>query len=165
MGRRIFMTAKEIGQYFLNKDHDKSIFTNNIIILNNRKCYDGNVKLNKYLFLAQVVYLAKNNKKLFDDDFVAYINGPVIKSIIESFSIMIYSNKKVNISKEISEFLDKIYVSLENATVEELVEISHEDPEWIKLKDNTYNAPIMNLENNVDEYKIRYKGLIQALKI
>lgn len=54
---------------------------------------------------------------------------------------------------------------LENATYEELILITHEDPEWQKLSEDTYNAPVINLEENVDEYKKRYKGLIEALKI
>ena len=56
-------------------------------------------------------------------------------------------------------------MSLENATYEELIEITHEDPEWIRLNDNTWNVPIMNIENNKEEYKKRYKGLIEALKL
>ena len=54
---------------------------------------------------------------------------------------------------------------LENASYGELIEITHEDPEWIKLSDDTYHAPVMNIENNILEYKKRYKGLIAALKI
>ena len=44
-----------------------------------------------------------------------------------------------------------------------MIEISHEDPEWIH--NNTFYAPVMNLEENIEEYKHRYKGLIEALKI
>ena len=35
----------------------------------------------------------------------------------------------------------------------------------IKLSKVTYNAPVMNLEENIEEYKKRYKGLIEALKL
>ena len=73
--------------------------------------------------------------------------------------------KNENINKTERDFLDKIYFSLENATYEELIDITHEDPEWQNLSKNTYNAPVMNLEKNVNEYKKRYQGLIQALKI
>lgn len=55
--------------------------------------------------------------------------------------------------------------SLENATYEELTNIIHEDPEWLCLKELTYNAPVMDLEKHIDEYKKRYKGLIAALNI
>ena len=30
---------------------------------------------------------------------------------------------------------------------------------------DTYNAPKMNLEKNIKEYKERYKGLIEALNL
>ena len=120
--------------------------------------------MNKYLFLAQVVYLAKYDKCLFKDDFKAYVNGPVIEDIMSSYQ-RLTGEKNNEIPKEVKEFLDKIYLSLENATYEELIEITHEDPEWIRLKDNTWNAPIMNIENNKEEYKKRYKGLIEALKL
>ena len=158
------MEAKQIAEYFLSKDIERILFNNKVVEFNGRKFYEGNARLNKYLFLAQVVYLAKYEKRLFEDDFSAYVNGPVVEEIMQGYSRL--DNKNIStLPKDITEYLDKIYISLENATYEELIEITHEDPEWIRLKDNTYNAPIMNLENNIAEYKKRYKGLIEALKI
>ena len=159
------MKAVTVAKYFLSKDPEKILFNNKIVSLkNDRHAYEGNIRLNKYLFLAQVVYLAKYGKRLFEDDFSAYENGPIIKEIQQSYG-RLSPKKNEQISGDIIDFLDKIYISLENATYEELIEITHEDPEWIRLKDNTYNAPTMNLENNIEEYKRRYKGLIEALKI
>ena len=66
------------------------------------------------------------------------------------------------VMKDGNEFIGS---NVENASYGELIEITHEDPEWIKLSDDTYHAPIMNIENNILEYKKRYKGLIAALKI
>ncbi len=157
--------ADDVAKYFLSKDKDRVLFNNNIVEKNNRKSYEGNIRLNKYLFLSQVVYMAKYGKKLFNDNFVAYDNGPVIKEIVNNYSIITARNEQINLPSKIKTFLDKIYIALENATYDELIEITHEDPEWIKLSDNTYNAPIMNLEDNIEEYKHRYKGLIEALKI
>jgi len=154
------MNAKDVAQYFISKDEDGLLFNTT----NRRKFYERNARLNKYLFLAQVVYLAKYDKCLFTDDFKAFVNGPVIEDIMSSYQRII-GDKNNGIPKEVKEFLDKIYLSLENATYEELIEITHEDPEWIRLKDNTWNAPIMNIENNKEEYKKRYKGLIEALKL
>ena len=96
---------------------------------------------------------------------MAYENGPVIKEIISEYPRMFSKNEKVNISSDIKMFLDKIYDALKNASYEELIEITHEDPEWIRLSKSTYDAPIMNLEQNIAEYKKRYKGLIAALKL
>lgn len=158
-------SAEIIAKYFLFKDKNKVLFNNNVVENNNRKSYEGNIRLNKYLFLSQVVFLAKYEKKLFNDDFIAYKNGPVIKSIVNNYSLMSARREEVDLPKDVKTFLDKIYDSLINASYKELIEISHEDPEWIKLSHNTFNAPVMNLEENIEEYKERYKGIIAALKL
>ena len=154
-----------IAKYYLSKDPKRLLFNNNVVIQNGRKFYEGNARLNKYLFLSQVVYLAKYEKRLIKDNFVAYDNGPVIKDIINMYPIISSRQEKVIVSNEIKNFLDKIYDSLVNASYQELIEITHEDPEWIRLSKDTFNAPIMDLENNIEEYKQRYKGIIAALKI
>ena len=70
------ITAKIVAEYFLSKDLERKMFNKNVVVYNDRKFYEGNVRLNKYLFLSQVVHLAKYNKKLFLDEFCAYDNGP-----------------------------------------------------------------------------------------
>lgn len=159
------LTAKQVAEYFLSKDPKRKLFNYNVVSYNGRKFYEGNARINKYLFLAQVVHLAKFNLRLFSDDFVAYDNGPVVESIMNSYGKLTGQNSDKNIDEIEKTFLDKIYLSLENATYEELIDITHEDPEWQILSKNTYNAPVMNLEKNISEYKKRYKGLIEALKI
>ena len=159
------VSASVIAKYFLSKDPDRILFNNNVVEKNGRKFYEGNARLNKYLFLSQVVYLAKYEKKLISENFVAYVNGPVIKEIITEYPIISTRNEMVILEEDIRFFLDKIYDALINASYEELIEITHEDPEWIRLCNDTFNAPIMNLEKNIDEYKQRYKRLISALKI
>ena len=159
------ISADVVAKYYLSRDPERVLFNNNVVNKNGRKFYEGNARLNKYLFLSQVVYLAKYEKKLISDNFVAYDNGPVIREIITEYPIISSRNEIVDIDDEIKSFLDKIYDALINASYEELIEITHEDPEWIRLSKDTFNAPIMNLEKNIDEYKQRYKGLIAALKI
>lgn len=159
------ISADIIAKYYLSKDPNRILFNNNVVIKNGRKFYEGNARLNKYLFLSQVVYLAKYEKKLISNDFVAYDNGPVIKEIITEFPIISSRNEIVDLKEEIKIFLDKIYDALINASYEELIEITHEDPEWLRHCNDTFNAPIMKLEKNIDEYKKRYKGLIAALKL
>ena len=159
------LTAKQVAEYFLSKDPERKLFGYNVVSYNGRKFYEGNARINKYLFLAQVVHMAKYDSKLFSDNFVAYDNGPVIESIMNSYVRLKGHYDEKNIDEVEKTFLDKIYLSLENATYEELIEITHEDPEWQILSKDTYNAPVMNLEKNIAEYKKRYKGLIEALKI
>lgn len=160
------VTAKEIAKYFLSKDENKELFNMKLLILNGRNCYEGNVRLNKYLYFAQTVYLAKYGKLLFNDDFVAYDNGPVIKQIMENYASMQGMKKKeINIDEKIKEFLDKIYISLENATCKELVEMTHEDTAWKELSPNTYNAPVMNLLKYKSKFEKQYRGLIKVMEI
>lgn len=160
------LTAKQVASYFLSKDKDRKLFTLKVIKINDVKSYEGNVRINKYLFLAQVVYLAKYGKKLFNDEIVAYTNGPVIISIMNSFNDL-YNDKDIqlNIDNKTKDFLDKIYISLENASSLELVDITHDDPEWKKLSENTYSQEVMNLDKHIDYYKETYQGLIEALHI
>lgn len=157
--------AELIAKYFLSKDPKRKLFNMKVVKYNDRNFYEGNVRLNKYLFLSQVVYLAKYNKKLFKDNFCAYENGPVIVEIMKSFPVLKNDESFEKITEADKAFLDKIYYSLENATYEELIDITHEDPEWLRLQNLTYKAPIMNIEKHIDEYKKRYKGLIEALDI
>lgn len=104
------------------------------------KCYlekNGSIdneRLNKYLFLTQVVYLEKEERELFGDEFISTSNGPVLKDIL----------------KDSSNIVDG----------EELDSIVKEDPEWIRLSNS---GSVMDLEKNVSEYKIRYKGLLEAI--
>lgn len=159
------ISADLVAKYFLSKDPNRILFNNNIVTRNGVKFYEGNARLNKYLFLSQVVYLARYERKLINDNFVAYINGPVVKEIINEYPIISSRKDVVDIPDDIKLFLDKIYSSLENASYDELIEITHEDPEWIRLSHDTSNAPVMNLESNIEEYKRRYRGLIAALKL
>ena len=65
------INAELVAKYFLSKDNERKLFNMNVVTYNNRNFYEGNARLNKYLFLSQVVYLAKYNKRLFNDDFRA----------------------------------------------------------------------------------------------
>ena len=83
------ITAKTVAEYFLSKDPDRKLFNKNVVEYNDRKFYEGNARLNKYLFLSQVVHLAKYDCKLFEDDFCAYDNGPVVEDIMNSYGRLI----------------------------------------------------------------------------
>ncbi len=58
------MKAIDVAKYYLSKDPKRELFNNNIIVKNDIKSYEGNVRINKYLFLTQVVYLARYGKKI-----------------------------------------------------------------------------------------------------
>lgn len=161
------ITAKEVAKYFLSKDKDKKLFNKNLVEFNNIKSYEGNVRLNKYLYFAQTVYLAKYGKLLFEDEFVAYDNGPVVKEIVETYPSMqaCVNAEEVVLPQNIKNFLDKIYISLEDATCEELIEITHEDTAWKEVSGRTHYAPVINLEKYKAKFEKQYKGLIKVMEI
>lgn len=160
------LNVKEVAKYFLSKDKDKKIFNINLIELNGHKCYEGNVMLNKYLYFAQTVYLAKYGQLLFNDNFLAFDNGPIIKEIMNNYASMQGAKKTiVNLPSNIKTFLDKIYESLENATCDELVEITHEDSAWKELSSQTNIAPVMDLLKYKTKFEKQYQGLIEVMEI
>ena len=158
--------AKEIAKYFLSKDKENKLFNTKLIMLNNRKCYEGNVRLNKYLYFAQTVYLAKYGKVLFHENILAYDNGPIVKEVLEKYAVIQGSkNSKIILDDEIKDFLDKIYEALKDATCQELVEISHEDTAWKELSSETFSAPVIDIMKYQEKYKKQYKGLIKVMNI
>lgn len=116
-----------IAEYFLYKDPERIVFTKNLVEKNGRKFYEGNARLNKYLHLSQNVYIAKTRQKLFEDDLYAYTNGAVALNVLDNYSILWGRNNLPEITPEIANFLDKIYMILQNASTDELIDISHED--------------------------------------
>ena len=158
--------VKEVAKYFLSKDKGHRIFNKKVIKLNGHDCYEGNVKLNKYLYFAQTVYLAKYGKKLFKDDIVAFDNGPVIKEIMNDYAaILDNKNKETTLDDKTKIFLDKIFESLKNASCEDLVEISHEDTAWKDLSSETSKAPVINILKYKEKYERQYKGIIKVMEI
>ena len=47
--------------------------------------YISNLKLQKLLYYAQGVFLAVTDKPLFDDDIVAWLQGPVVESVYHQY--------------------------------------------------------------------------------
>lgn len=158
--------AKDAAKYFLSKDKKCKLFTKKVINLNGHDCYEGNVRLNKYLYFAQTVYLAKYGELLFENNIVAYDNGPVIKEVMNDYStILANKNDEVALDEKIKIFLDKIYEALENASCDELVEISHEDTAWKELSRSTSMSPVIDIMKYKEKYAKQYRGLIKVMEI
>lgn len=158
--------ARDVAKYFLSKDEEKKLFNKNLIECNGRSCYEGNIRLNKYLYFAQTVYLARYGKLLFDEPIQAYDNGPIVKDVMTKYAVMKASkNKNINLDKDVTTFLDKIYDALKDATYQELVDITYEDTAWKDLSDKTYNAPVIDIMKYQKKYEKQYKGLIKIMEI
>lgn len=82
----------------------------------------------------------------------------------ENYSVLIGKKKDINLPSDISDFLDRLYIALENATLEELIEISHEDSEW-GAKHSFYSKKDQKMDSlsKADEYKTQYKDMLTVL--
>lgn len=153
-----------VAKYFLAKDVGRKLFNKNLVHRCGRDFYEGNARLNKYLHLAQNIYIAKTGNKLFSEDLYAYDNGAVSPSVQGNYSLLLSRTDVPEISSEISAFLDKIYAIFQNASLDELIELSHEDSEWIG-KHGYYGKAEqrMNSLAHAAEYATQYKDIIKVM--
>ncbi len=157
--------ALDIANYFLKKDVSKKYFNKNLINKNDRQFYEGNVRLNKYLHLSQNIFIAKTGNKLFEDDLYASDDGAIVPDISNRYLCLVSKpDSNIIFSEDINVFLDKIYIVLKNASVDELINLSCEDPEWKdKQRFLKKTEQRMNSISYADEYKNQYKDIIKVM--
>ncbi len=157
----------DAARYFLSLDRDGDLFNKTLRTQNGRTFYEGNARLNKYMHLAQNIYIAEYGKPLMDSIFYAYDNGAVDPEIQENYSVLL--NRKncatVQIPENIAQYLRKIFKVFRNATLNELIDLSHEDPEWID-KHVYYHKEDqkMDLTSRKEEYAEQYADIIKIMK-
>ncbi|MCL2753216.1 MAG: Panacea domain-containing protein [Defluviitaleaceae bacterium] len=155
-------SAVDIARYFLAKDPDREIFSANLIERNGAKFYEGNGKLNKFLHLSQNMYIARFGTPLFVDDLFAYTNGAVALDVMHNYATLQKSEAiEPNLEDAVSEFLNRMFHMLKNASVDDLIELSHEDEEWAEKHGK--KSQKMDSVTRVDEYKKRYKDALIIL--
>ncbi len=156
----------EVAIYFLSLDKMCDVFNKEILTKNGRKFYEGNARLNKYMHMAQNIYIAKYGKPLMDSVFYAYDNGAVDPNVQEKYSVLLnMRNHPVSIGEDDRKYLDRIYHAFRNATLDELIELSHEDPEWIaKHVHYRKEEQIMDSMARREEYAEQYADIIKILE-
>ena len=155
----------DIAKFFLSLDKDHTIFTKDLVDRNDRTFYEGNARLNKYMHLAQNIYIAKTGHPLIDTKFYAYDNGAVDPEIMEQYvPLLNVKEKQVCVTKDDERFLKSFYKAFEFAPLEELIEIDHEDPAWIEKKDQYRKADqVMDSMSYAEDYKVRYADIVKVL--
>lgn len=159
------MTANQIAQWFLSQDQSETVFVKELVEKNGRKFYSGNARLNKYLHLAQNIYIAKTGMKLFEDSLFAYDNGAVVPFVQENFSILLKKKQCPGLPEDIENFLKKLYLILQNASLDELIELSHEDREW-EEKCNGYYRQEQEMDSlkYAAEYAEQYGDILHIME-
>jgi uncharacterized phage-associated protein len=159
------LKALDVAKYFLAKDPDREVFNMELIERNNHKFYEGNAKLNKFLHLAQNMYIAKTGTPLFADTMYAFVNGAVVEGIWDNYAML--CNKRLTMPDfgyEICEFLDRLYKMLKLAEVDELIALSHEDEEWVEKSANRRKCDqVMDSASKADKYKLQYADALMVM--
>ena len=152
----------DIAKYLLSIDEKKKFTSDKLIKKQCNPFREGNAMLNKYLFFAQVLYFTKTKELLFNEDILAFDNGPVIEEVRTKYNILVNTENKYNdIDENKKEFLNKLYKFLNKASLDELIEISHTDKNWVK-KHNEYSKvnQVMDIKNNYDYYSFTYEDAL-----
>ena len=157
--------VENIAKYILFLDKNNDIFINKLLTLNGRDCYEGNVRLNKYLHIMQMVYFAMTDKKLFDEEMYAFDNGVVVNSVMNNYVYLKSTKDSYNISDiDVKNYIEKMFNILKYAPLEDLIEISHQDEEW-KKKHNYYQKKdqLIDVDSQKENYKIMCADFIEML--
>lgn len=157
--------VEDIAKYILSLDKNDDVFINKLITLNGRNCYEGNVRLNKYLHIMQMVYFAMTDNKLFDEDMYAFDNGVVVNDVMNNYGYLKKNKDKYVIKdNDIKSYVRKMFNILKYAPLNDLIEISHQDEEW-KKKHNFYlkKEQLIDVDSQKENYKKMCADFIEML--
>jgi len=155
----------DVVNFFFSLDPKRELFNQKLITRNGATFYEGNARLNKYLHLAQNIYLAMTGELLIDTSFYAYSNGAVVPAIQRDYRILSAKASEVfQIPQEERVFLMKLYKAFENADIDEIIEIDHEDDAWQeKSKCITFEEQKIDTLKYKEKYKVQYADMIKVL--
>ena len=160
------MKGIDVARYFLSLDKDGEIFNKELRTQNGRTFYEGNARLNKYMHLAQNIYIAKYGTLLMDSVFYAYDNGAVDPEVQKNYSVLLErKNENVSMPEREKNFLSGIFKAFRNDSLDELIEMSHEDSEWLD-KHNYYKKEDQRMDSmsRIGEYRAQYADMIKVLE-
>ncbi len=123
-----YYRVEDIAEWFLNKNRTQMNFED--------AEYITNLKLQKLLYYAQGYFLAKKDIPLFNDDFVAWEHGPVIRKIYNKYKengangIKYDKDFKAEINNETERILEEVYNEYSQYSAWKLRNMTHEEEPW-----------------------------------
>lgn len=115
-------------------NHARYFFENNIDV--QRNSFDGNMKLQKLLFFASLISLARYGRILFDEPIRAFEKGCVVEEVRKKYKNDFYDFKKgligdiSEISEEEKSILDITLGIYGHLSAKELSELNHDFCSW-----------------------------------
>ncbi|GAX39512.1 hypothetical protein NIES4075_04680 [Tolypothrix sp. NIES-4075] len=112
-----------------------------IWLANETGSYISNLKLQKLVYYAQAWYLALYGQPLFDEDFEAWIHGPVIPELYREYKIfgwkpILMDVEAPDFSEEIRDFLEELTEVYFGCDAFELEQMTHHEDPWIQARGN-----------------------------
>ena len=110
-----------------------------------RACHDrglavSNLKLQKLLYYAQGLYLANHDEPLFDDDFEAWVHGPVIRTVYGQYSEYGYGpiteQTDADLAESLQDHLLDVVETLAPLTAHRLERMTHSEKPWQDARGN-----------------------------
>ncbi|OEH86033.1 hypothetical protein BHU72_14470 [Desulfuribacillus stibiiarsenatis] len=148
------LSIKDVTNFFLCKN------------IPNSKYEITHLKLQKLLYYAQAWHLAIfDGRPLFDEDFEAWVHGPVNREIYEVYKGYGYnilpvcsSEISLNITEEQKKLLEEVWISYGSFTGKYLETLSHQERPWLEarggIKANETSTNVISKDKITDYYKL-----------
>jgi uncharacterized phage-associated protein len=111
-----------------------------IWLANDTGSFISNLKLQKLVYYAQAWHLALHHQPLFDEDFEAWIHGPVIPALYQEHKSFgwqpILKEASPKVPRKIFEFLDEVAKVYFPCDGYELEEMTHIEKPWNLARGN-----------------------------
>ena len=109
-----------------------------IELANNTGSFVSNLKLQKLVYYSQAWHLALHDKPLFEEDFEAWIHGPVIPNLYHHYKHFgwkpIEEDVKVNLPPAILDYLKEVADEYFVCDAYELEQMTHLEAPWQKAR-------------------------------
>jgi uncharacterized phage-associated protein len=121
------LTCFQVAEYF-------------IWLANETGSFISNLKLQKLVYYAQAWYLALHHEPLFNEDFQAWIHGPVIPELYNCYKkfgwrpIQVETNP--NLPEHLSDFLSEVAEEYFACDAYELEQMTHLEAPWNRARGN-----------------------------
>ncbi len=147
--------ARDVALYTLSLDVKGEIFDTERLVQYNgtKQAYEGNIRLNKMLWMSQILYLAKYGERMFVDDMEALPNGPTIRAVLEDYRNLLWEKRDpgtLNTRQMNMAFFT--YTTMKKAPIKALIDVSHQEESWKEA----YNNPALNKIIPIFDYKNTY---------
>lgn len=161
--------AIDLAKYFMKNELDEP-----------RNTYDGNMKLQKLVYFAQLIHLAKFGEPLFEEPIYAFKNGSVIENVRHAYKykldwLVSEANSFDNdFNEEINETLTLTKKIFGDLSAVELSDLNHQQFSWKSFYDRSIDEltnfhhkeeSIIDIDSIIEHDLSKVQQLITAVEL